>query len=102
PKPARIAPSERILPFAISHSRAPTPSSGRAASAILMRRPKYATIHGVDVVPRVAPIVIPIACEKVTRPALTKPITVRIVAVEDWIATVKSAPETTALNRPET
>src|SRR5262247_1295628 len=102
PNPARIAPPDRKRPRATSHSRAPTPTRGIAAEAILRRKPKTATSHGVEVVPSVAPMVIPIACENVTRPALTKPITVRMVAVEDWIATVKSAPDTTALNRPDT
>ena len=32
----------------------------------------------------------PIACEKVSRPALTKPITVRMAAVEDWTNAVKT------------
>src|SRR6516165_828535 len=102
PKPARIAPPDRNRPRATNHRRAPTPTRGIAAEAILRRKPKIATSHGVEVVPRVAPMLIAMACENVTRPALTKPITVRIVAVEDWIATVKSAPDTTALNRPDT
>ena len=69
---------------------------------MLTRKPKIATSHGVEVVPKVAPTMTPTACEKVTKPALTKPITVSVVAVEDRIATVKSAPEMTALNRPPT
>ena len=78
------------------------PIIGRAKAEIRRRKPKIATSHGVDVVPNVAPTMTPTACEKVTRPALTKPITVSVVAVEDWIATVKSAPDTIALNRPPT
>ena len=31
-------------------------------------------------------MITPIACAKVTSPALTKPITVRMAAVEDWIS----------------
>ena len=54
----------------------------------------------VEVVPSVAPTIIPTACVKVTNPALTKPITVMMAAVEDCITAVKIAPETTALNRP--
>src|SRR5262245_43483570 len=75
---------------------------GRAAAEIRRRRPKIATIQIVEVVPSVAPTIIPIACEKVTSPALTKPMTVRIAAVEDWITAVKSAPDATALKRPAT
>lgn len=66
------------------------------------RKPDTATIHGVDVVPSVAPMVMPTACAKLASPALMKPITVMIVAVDDWIATVNSAPEATAPKRPDT
>jgi hypothetical protein len=83
PKPARIAPSERVLPLAISQRKAPTPSIGRAPAEMLTRKPKIATSQGVDVVPKVAPTITPTACEKVTNPALTKPMTVSVVAVED-------------------
>ncbi len=56
---------------------------GLAAAETLTRKPKIASNHGVDVVPSVAPMIIPIACGKVTSPALTKPMTVRMAAVED-------------------
>jgi hypothetical protein len=75
---------------------------GKAAAEILNRSPKIATNQIVEVVPSVAPMIIPTACVKVTSPALTKPMTVRMAAVEDCITAVKMAPETTALNRPET
>ena len=54
-----------------------------AKAAIRRRNPKIATSHGVEVVPNVAPMMTPTACEKVTNPALTKPMTVSVVAVED-------------------
>src|SRR5215468_459391 len=101
PKPARMAPVDRSLPLATIHRRAPTPRIGRAAVAIRTRKPKIASSHGVDVVPSVAPMMTPIACENVTSPALTKPMTVRIAAVEDWMIAVKIAPDSTALNRPD-
>src|SRR5262245_865079 len=102
PKPARIAPNERVRPRVISQSNAPMPSIGIAADEILNRRPKSATSQIVEVVPSVAPTIIPVASANVTRPALTKPMTVRMAAVEDWITAVKSAPDATALNRPAT
>jgi hypothetical protein len=71
------------LPRAINQRNAPMPSMGRAAAEILKRKPKMATSQIVEVVPSVAPMIIPTACEKVTSPALTKPMTVRIAAVED-------------------
>ena len=101
PKPARIAPTDRVLPFATSHRRAPTPRMGRAAAEMLTRKPKIATSHGVEVVPSVAPMMTPIACANVSSPALTKPMTVRIAAVEDCTSAVKTTPDTIALNRPE-
>ena len=78
------------------------PSMGKAAAEILKRKPKIATNQMVEVVPSVAPTIIPTACVKVTNPALTKPITVIMAAVEDCITAVKMAPETTALKRLDT
>src|SRR5262249_22838438 len=101
PKPARIAPVDRSRPLATIHSRAPMPRMGRAAVAIRTRKPKMASSHGVEVVPSVAPMMTPIASENVTSPALTKPMTVRMAAVEDWMTAVKIAPDSTALNRPD-
>src|SRR5215468_1221147 len=101
PKPARIAPVDRSRPLATIHKRAPMPRIGRAAVAIRTRKPKIASSHGVEVVPSVAPMMTPIACENVTSPALTKPMTVRMAAVEDWMIAVKTAPDSTALNRPD-
>jgi len=78
-----MAPAERVLPLAINQRKAPIPSIGRAADETRTRKPKIATSHGVDVVPKVAPMMTPTACVKVTNPALTKPMTVNVVAVED-------------------
>ena len=81
PKPARIAPAERVFPLAISQRKAPTPTIGSAKAEIRRRNPNIATSHGVEVVPKVAPTMTPTACEKVTNPALTNPMTVSVVAV---------------------
>ena len=102
PKPASSAPSDRSRPLATSHSSAPTPRRGMAKLAIRTRKPKNATIHGVEVVPSVAPMITPIDCANVIRPALTKPMTVRMAAVDDWIRTVKTTPDAIALSGPET
>jgi len=61
-----MAPAERVLPFAISQRNAPIPTIGSANAEILRRKPKNATSHGVEVVPKVAPMMTPTACEKVT------------------------------------
>ena len=97
-----MAPAERVLPLAMIQRRAPIPIIGIANAEMRRRSPKIATSHGVEVVPKVAPMITPTACEKVTNPALTKPITVSVVAVEDCSRTVKRAPDTIALNRPPT
>ncbi len=47
--------------------------------------------------PRLAPMTTPMACVKEIRPALTKPISVTVVAVEDWASAVIRAPESKAL-----
>ena len=83
PKPARIAPADRALPLAIIQRKAPIPTIGIATAEMRRRKQKIATSHGVEVVPKVAPTMTPTACEKVTNPALTKPMTVSVVAVED-------------------
>ena len=75
---------------------------GRATDETLTPKPRNATIQGVVVVPSVAPTMTPIACGRVTSPALTKPMTVRLAAVEDWIAAVNSTPDTIALKWPPT
>lgn len=82
PNPARIAPPERVLPLATIQRKAPKPSIGKANADIRRRNPNIATSHGVEVVPKVAPIITPTDCAKVTNPALT-PMTVSVVAVED-------------------
>ena len=102
PNPAMIAPEDRSRPFAISQRKAPIPSMGRATDETLTPKPSNATIQGVVVVPSVAPTMTPIACGRVTNPALTKPMTVRLAAVEDWIAAVNSTPDTIALKWPPT
>src|SRR5215472_10016755 len=55
----------------------------QSKSNIRSRNPNIATSHGVEVVPKVAPMITPTDCAKVTNPALTKPMTVSVVAVED-------------------
>ena len=51
------------------------------------------------VVPISAPRITPSDWRKLTRPAETKPISMSVVAEEDWISAVASAPEQTADRR---
>jgi hypothetical protein len=83
PNPARIAPAERVLPLAIIQRKAPMPTMGKANAEIRKRKPNIATSQSVEVVPKVAPMITPTDYAKVTNPALTKPMTVSVVAVED-------------------
>ena len=51
----------------------------------------------VIVVPIFAPMITPIALRSLSTRALTKPTTITVVAEEDWIAAVTSAPSKAAL-----
>ena len=53
----------------------------------------------VTVVPMSAPRITPSDCGNVTSPAETKPMSIRVVADEDWMIDVTSAPEATAARR---
>ncbi len=59
------------------------PSIGKTRAEMPTRKPKTATSHGVEVAPKVVLTMTPTAREKVTRPALRKPMMVSVVAVED-------------------
>jgi hypothetical protein len=58
-----------------------------------------ARICTVKVVPMSAPRITPRDWRKVRRPADTKPISISVVADEDWMRVVTSAPEQTAVRR---
>ena len=53
----------------------------------------------VNVVPMSAPKMMPSVWRKVIRPALTKPMSISVVAAEDWMIAVTAAPEATAMSR---
>ncbi len=77
----------------------PAPIAGRAMALILMEKPKSETIHAVTVVPMLAPMMTPIDCERLKRPAFTKETTMTVVAEEDWMMLVTTKPESTAEKR---
>ncbi len=54
-------------------------------------------IQPVLVVPRLALISTPTDCEKGSTPALTKPIVMSVVALEDWMVAVTAMPEKNAV-----
>ena len=51
----------------------------------------------VTVVPILAPIIMPIACESFIMPEFTNPTTITVVADDDWMTAVTPAPSSTAL-----
>ena len=53
--------------------------------------------HDVIVVPILAPIITPIACDSRIIPEFTKPTTITVVADDDWITAVTKAPSMMAL-----
>ena len=55
-------------------------------------------IQAVIVVPMFAPIITPMAWARVSSPALTKPTTITVVALEDWTSAVTPSPESIPLN----
>src|SRR5690606_5503218 len=105
PDPASAKPVRAVRPCANILSNAPMAIRGKATCPIENFKPKKATIQPVLVVPILAPIITPMACEKESTPALTKPMVASVVAVEDCTIKVKATPEVIALkgepvNRP--
>ena len=57
-----------------------------------MVKPKKDTIHAVTVVPMLAPIMTPMAWTRVSSPALTRLTVITVVALDDCIIPVNTAP----------
>jgi hypothetical protein len=72
---------------------APTKIIGKAAAVSETRTPMSATSQPVAVVPTFAPKTRPNPCGKVSRPALTRPIVVMVVALDDCTRSVTTAPQ---------
>jgi hypothetical protein len=95
PNPARASPADASRPRSRSRASAPTPTIGSAAGSTLILRPNTATSQPVLVVPMFAPKIRPTAWGNVSRPALTKPMVVRVVALDDCTSAVMAAPVAT-------
>ena len=77
------------------------PASWQIAPTAVKRMPKLSlteSISEVTVVPMLAPMMTPMALLRDRSPALTKPTTITVVALEDWITAVTSRPTSTAVN----
>src|SRR5262245_49346743 len=93
PNPARAAPTPDIRPRARSLINAPMKIIGSAAAVSETRTPISATSQPVPVVPTFAPKTSPNPCWNVNKPALTSPIVVMVVALEDCTRSVTIAPQ---------
>ena len=74
-------------------SKAPTNTIGRAAAVSEIRTPNAATSQPVPVVPMLAPKTRLRPCGNVSSPALTSPIVVIVVALDDCTISVITAPQ---------
>ena len=92
PKPAKIVPYVLYWRGAIICTNTPIPIIGNENVAKLTLKPINEMIQPVLVLPILAPIIKPIDCTNDKSPALTKPIVIKDVAVEDWMRTVMMAP----------
>jgi hypothetical protein len=86
-------PRDEYLPREKRLNNTPTPTRGRATALIFSFNPIRDTIQPVLVVPRFEPNITPTAWGKVSSPALTKPMVVRVVALEDCMRAVVPAPD---------
>src|SRR5579871_482457 len=93
PNPASAAPAPETRPPARSLTSAPTKIIGNAAAVSETRTPMSATSQPVPVVPTLAPKTRPSPCGNVSKPALTRPMVVIVVALDDWTRSVTSAPQ---------
>ena len=71
------------LSFFICIRMKPSKKRGIDRTAISNLKPRIEIIQAVTVVPILAPMITPIACERVSSPALTKLTTSTVVALED-------------------
>src|SRR5262249_33174357 len=93
PNPARAAPAPDTRPRPRSLIIAPRKIIGSAAGVSDTRTPMTATSQPAPVVPTLAPNTRPSPCGNVSRPALTRPIVVIVVALEDCMMRVATAPQ---------
>ena len=96
-KPTISSPIFLRLSFLEFEKRKPKSINGIARIEMSALKPNQDTIQAVTVVPMLAPMITPIACVNVRRPALTKLTTITVVADEDWIMVVIPKPVKTPL-----
>ena len=98
-KPKMNSPTDLRLFLLLNINGMPKARRGRARAAMLTLKPMAEMIHAVTVVPTLAPMMTPMACERFMRPALTKDTTMTVVADEDWMSAVTMIPVSTPMKR---
>src|SRR5215467_6730143 len=93
PNPASDAPPADRRPRPSRLTRAPTKIIGNAAAVSETRTPMSATSQAVPVVPTFAPNTSPSPWGNVSNPALTRPMVVIVVALDDCTMSVTNAPQ---------
>src|SRR5262245_846135 len=91
--PASAPPAADTRPRPSSLISAPTKTIGNAAAVRETRTPISAMSQPVPVVPTFAPNTSARPCEKVSNPALTRPMVVIVVALDDCTMSVTNAPQ---------
>ena len=87
------------LPLLLNSSGIPIASIGMAKAAMFTLKPTAEIIHAVTVVPMFAPMMTPMDCASVIKPALTKLTTITVVALDDWMRAVIRIPVITPITR---
>src|SRR5262249_5912782 len=93
PNPASAAPAAGTRPRPSNFLNAPTKVIGNAAAGRRNRQAHSATSHPVPVVPTFAPNASPRPCGNVSKPALTRPMVVIVVALDDCTRSVATPPQ---------
>ena len=99
PKPRNISETSLFFIPLLNMSGSAIAIANRANSVMSILKPTIATIHPVMVVPMFAPMITPIACIRLIRPAFTKLTTMTVVADDDCIMIVIRRPVNTAIRR---
>ena len=100
PNPTNVSPMRRTMAnLGINWAKKPIAITGKAKSEICILKPNKLTIHAVIVVPILAPKITPKDWYRFNKPALAKPTTITVVALDDWIILVTKAPQVVAAKR---
>lgn len=98
PNPANAKPMEAIRFLANNLRIAPIKITGKITVPSFNLKPNRTTNQPVIVVPALAPKIIPNDCEKVIRPAPTKPTAATVTALDDCNIAVQVTPVKAADN----